>query len=71
MKSFRVDYINNVSKKLDRVTFTEGETIELETGDKKITNISDVIEVFEIVAVRYWGSYETKNSITNITVNEI
>lgn len=54
--------------RLDRVTITEGEEFEFETGIEKVTNITDAIEIFEVIAAKWWGTYETRNAIVNINV---
>lgn len=71
MTSFEIEYITTGNHRKDKITLTLGETIEFETGTEKITNITDAIEVFEMIAAKWWGTYETKNSITNIKVKEI
>lgn len=71
MTTYTIKYKVTGSQRIDRVTITEGETFEFETGIEKVTNIIDVIRVFEIIAARWWGTYETKNAITNIEVKEV
>lgn len=70
MTVYNIEYKVTGTNRIDRVTITEGETIEFETGTEKVTNIIDAIEVFELIAAKWWGTYETKNSITKITTVE-
>lgn len=71
MTIYKIEYINAKSHKPDFVTITEGDQFEFETGFEKVTNIIDAINIFEIIAAKYWGTYETKAAITNIKVSEI
>lgn len=71
MTVYNIEYIATGSHKKDRVTLTTADTFEFETGKEKITNITEAIEIFEIIAKKWWGTFETRNAITNITVKEI
>ena len=74
MKAYTITYIatgSGETKKTDRVTITENEAITFETGIERPTNIIEVIEVFEMIAKRWWGTNENRNSIINIDIKEI
>lgn len=71
MQVYNIEYTNAISRKPDHVTINEGETFEFESGIEKVTNIVDAINVFEIIAAKYWGTFETKATITNIKISEI
>lgn len=70
MTSYQIEYTNAISKKPDHVTINVGDQFEFETGFEKVTNIIDAINIFEIIAAKYWGTFETKATITNIKVIE-
>jgi len=71
MTVYKIEYITTGSNRKDRITLTTADTFEFETGTEKITNITDAIEMFEIIARKWWGTYETRNAITNITIQEV
>ena len=74
MTTYNIEYIvtgSGETKRTDRVSISEGEEFEFESGKLIITNIMDAIEAFEIIAAKWWGTYETKNSITKITTTTI
>lgn len=74
MTHFDITYIRTGSgetKKTDKVTLSERDTFEFEDGTiEEVHNITDAIQAFEIIAAKWWGTYETRNAITNITVWE-
>lgn len=59
------------TKKLDEVTLWENDPMEFEHGVEVAHNIIEIIELFELVAAKYWGTYETKHAITNIKKIEV
>ena len=71
MTTYNIKYTCTGSHRTDRVSISEGEEFEFETGKFKVTNIIDAIEAFEIIAAKWWGSYETKSAITEITTTTI
>lgn len=69
MTTFQIEYIKTGSGELkttDRVSISEGEEFEFETGTEKVESITDAIEIFELIAAKWWGSYENRNAIVNI-----
>ncbi len=74
MTAYNITYVRTGSgekKMLDRVTITEGETLEFEHGTETAHNLSEVLDLFEIIAAKYWGTFETKASIEKIEKIEI
>ncbi len=57
-------------EQLDRVIINTNEEYEFEHGVEVAHNITDAIELFEIIAAKYWGTYENRNAIRNIEVKE-
>lgn len=73
MMIFDITYIRSGSgerKLTDRVTISEKDEFEFEDGVFTVHNIMDAIEAFELVAEKWWGTFETKNAITSINVRE-
>lgn len=73
MTIFEITYIRSGSgerKLTDRVTISQGDEFEFEDETLTVYNIVDAIKVFELVAKKWWGTYETKNAITSIKVLE-
>jgi hypothetical protein len=73
MTIFEITYIRSGSgerKLTDRVVISERDEFEFEDGTFTVHNITDAIEAFELVASKWWGTYETKNAITSINVVE-
>lgn len=73
MTTYEITYIRTGSgetKKTDKVMINAGDEFEFESGIEKVTNITDAIEIFEIIAAKWWGTYENRNAITNIKVTE-
>lgn len=69
MTIWNIEYIaagSGQNHRIDRVTITDKDEFEFETGTERATNIIEVIQLFEIIAAKYWGTYETKNAITKI-----
>ena len=75
MTQFEITYIRTGSgetKKTDKVMISERDIFEFEDGTaEEVHNITDAIQAFEIIAAKWWGTYETRNAITNIKVTEI
>jgi acetolactate synthase small subunit len=69
MTGYEIKYVmtgSGETKKYDRVTIWENDDYEFEHGTERAHNIIEVIELFEIIAAKYWGTYETKHSIVEI-----
>ena len=69
MTTFQIEYIKTGSGELkttDRVSISEGEEFEFETGTEKVESITDAILVFEMIAEKWWGTYENRHAIVNI-----
>lgn len=58
-------------KKLDRVMIWENDPMEFETGTVTAHNLCEIIDLFEMIAAKYWGTYETKHSIEKIERIEV
>ena len=74
MTLWNITYIRTGSgetKKTDRVTISERDEFEFEDGTFTVHNIIDAIEAFELIAAKWWGTYETKNAITEIKAQEV
>lgn len=74
MTQWEITYIRTGSgetKKTDRVVISERDSFEFEDGTFEVHNIIEAIEAFEIIAAKWWGTYETKNAITEIKTKEI
>ena len=74
MTQWEITYIRTGSgeiKKTDRVVISERDAFEFEDGTFEVHNIIEAIEAFEIIAAKWWGTYETKNAITEIKTKEI
>ena len=66
---YEIEYIRTGSgetKKTNKVIIWENDDYEFEHGIEIAHNIIEVIELFEIIAAKYWGTYETKHAIINI-----
>lgn len=66
---YEIEYIRTGSgetKKTDKVIIWENDDYEFEHGIVRAHNICEVIELFEIIAEKYWGTYETRHAIINI-----
>ena len=73
MTTYEITYIRTGSgekKETDKVWMNIGEEFEFDTGIEKPTSITEIIEVFEKIAAKWWGTYETRNAITNIKMIE-
>ena len=71
---YRITYVRTGSgekEKLDRVILNTKEEFEFEHGTEVAHNITEIIELFEMIAAKWWGTYENRNSIRNIEVKEI
>lgn len=73
MTTYEIEYIltgSGENKKTDKICLTDVDKIEFSTGIEEIHNITDAIEVFEHIAAKWWGTYENRNAIVNISVSE-
>lgn len=73
MTFYEIEYIRTGSgekKETSKVIITNHDKFEFETGVEEVTNILDAILVFEMIAEKWWGTYENKNAIVNIKVSE-
>lgn len=71
MKGYIFTYIRTGSgetKKLDKVTIWEKDSFEFEDETITTTDLNDCMNAFEKIAARWWGTFETKNAITNIEI---
>lgn len=69
MTTWKLDYIRTGSgetKQYDSVNISERDKFEFEDGTFEVHNIVDAIEAFELIAAKWWGTYETKNAIVAI-----
>lgn len=65
--TYEIEYIRTGRiDETDKVILRTGEDYEFETGIETPHNITEVIEVFEMIAAKWWGTYENRNAITNI-----
>ena len=74
MTGYEIKYIRTGSgenKKYDTVTLWENDPMEFEHGIETAHNLTDILHLFEIIAAKYWGTYETQHSIVNIEKIEI
>ena len=68
MTTYEIEYIltgSGETKKTDKVILRTGENYEFETGIETPHNITEIIEVFEMIAAKWWGTFENKNAIVN------
>ena len=73
MTKYKITYINAITKKPDTVIINKGDEVEFDSGIDRVNhieNIIDAINVFELAAAKFWGTYETKDSIIKIEVIE-
>ena len=70
MTKFKITYTNAITKKPDTVIINKGEEVEFDSGIDRVNNIIDAINVFELAATKFWGTFETKDSIIKIEVIE-
>lgn len=73
MTTYEITYIRTGSgekKETDKVWLTSLDKIEFETETKEVHNIIEAIEAFEMIAAKWWGTYENRNAIVNIKVTE-
>ena len=69
MTGYNITYIRTGSgetKKYDRVTIYENDESEFESGNEIAHNLTEVLHLFETIAAKYWGTYETQHAITKI-----
>lgn len=69
MTTFEIEYIRTGSgekKNFDKVWISERDKFEFENGSFEVHNIVDAIEAFELIAAKWWGTYENKNAIVSI-----
>ena len=69
MTGYNITYISTGSgetKKYDKVTIWENEEYEFEHGTETAHNLAEVLHLFETIAAKYWGTYETQHAITRI-----
>ena len=66
MTEYKITYTSNVTGKPDTVFINENDAYEFEDGTETAHNICEVIELFEKISARYWGTFETRHCITNI-----
>jgi hypothetical protein len=74
MTGYEIKYIRTGSgetKKYDRVFIWENDEMEFEDGIEIAHNITEIIELFEKIAAKYWGTYETRHAIVNIERIEV
>ena len=74
MTQFEIEYVRTGSgenKKMDRVVISERDKFDFEDGSFEVHNIVDAIEAFELIAAKWWGTYENKNAIVSIKAIEI
>jgi len=65
--AYRIDYTRTGKiNSSDYVYITDGDTFE----GKEVHNIADAIDFFEVLAEKNWKTFENKNAITKITVEE-
>lgn len=73
MTTYEITYIRTGSgekKETDKVWLTSLDKIEFTNEIKEVHNIIEAIEVFEMIAAKWWGTYENRNAIVNIKVTE-
>lgn len=71
MTVYEISYIRTGSgekQTLDRVQLNTNDSYEFEGETVIPTNITEIIEVFEMIAEKWWGTYENRNAIREIKV---
>lgn len=69
--TYEIEYIltgSGETKNTDKVILRTGEEYEFESGVEIPHDITEVITVFEMIAAKWWGTYENRNAIVNIRV---
>ncbi len=64
---YEIEYIKTGTiNDTDKIVLSTNETINFESGPETPHNLTEVIAVFEMIAAKWWGTYETQNAIINI-----
>lgn len=65
--AYRIDYkMTGRVNDTDYVYITDGDKFE----GREVHNIADAIDYFEVLAEKNWKTFENKNAIVNIKVEE-
>ena len=67
--TYEIEYIltgSGETKKTDKVIMRTNEEYEFESGVEIPHDLNEIILVFEMIAAKWWGTYENRNAITNI-----
>lgn len=71
--SYEITYIETGSgenQRTNKVIIRTGEQYEFESGIEEPHDITEIIQVFELIAAKWWGTFENRNAITNIRLCE-
>lgn len=67
MTTYEIEYIRTGRvNETDKVVMHTEDPIEFEHGIEVAHDITQIIELFEIIAEKWWGTYENRHSIVNI-----